>query len=94
MFQDNDSKMKQVMLKLTIDLNHLQERDKLKAYEFWCLSLKKSQRPIWVDPAILSCFICEGLFSLMERQHHCRKCGTAVCARCSNYKQKLPELAY
>ena len=30
----------------------------------------------------------------MNRQHHCRKCGTAICDECSQCKQPLPELAY
>ena len=60
----------------------------------WLQAFKKTQRPLWVDPSINSCFICEKEFSITNRQHHCRKCGTAVCSGCAENKVALPELAY
>eukprot|EP00347_Sterkiella_histriomuscorum_P020847 403336238 len=63
-------------------------------YLTWIDCLKKTQRPQWADPEVNSCYICETEFSLINRQHHCRKCGTAVCKTCSNYFIRLPEFAY
>ena len=36
-------------------------------YKAWTIAIKKTQRPIWVDPDIASCFICERDFSLVDR---------------------------
>mmetsp|Transcript_4668 Transcript_4668/g.7932 ORF Transcript_4668/g.7932 Transcript_4668/m.7932 type:complete len:193 (-) Transcript_4668:685-1263(-) len=71
------------------------------ALEQWVEAVKKTLRPMWVDPQILNCHICERefkkvCFKLIQttRQHHCRKCGVAVCSDCSKFFSRLPELAY
>ena len=63
-------------------------------YTYWIDQLKCTQRPIWVDAEINFCYICEDEFSLLNRQHNCRKCGTVICNKCSQYQVALPELAY
>ena len=71
--------------------------DPYREYKIWLEAIKRTQRPIWVDPQIQLCYICEIEFSRLikqKRQHHCRKCGTAVCHGCSNQKIELPELGY
>ena len=60
----------------------------------WIENLKIAQRPYWAGEEVISCFICEAEFGFWERQHHCRKCGTAVCGKCSKYFVQLPEFAY
>mmetsp|Transcript_18088 Transcript_18088/g.13130 ORF Transcript_18088/g.13130 Transcript_18088/m.13130 type:complete len:223 (+) Transcript_18088:325-993(+) len=63
-------------------------------FQDWIKEMKKTQRPKWTDPEADFCFICETKFSILKRQHHCRKCGTAVCHTCSNYFVPLFDLAY
>ena len=46
------------------------------------------------DVEARGCAICEVRFTVIERRHHCRKCGRCVCGRCSTRKQTLPELAF
>ena len=46
------------------------------------------------DGEVKECTLCECKFTVIERRHHCRKCGRCVCGRCSSRKQELPELAY
>ena len=66
----------------------------MSLFQQWVKAFRKTQRPIWVDTQIENCFICEKQFSYLNRQHHCRKCGTAICKNCSKVKIPLPELAY
>lgn len=35
------------------------------------------------------CFLCANAFSLLNRRHHCRKCGHCVCASCSPFRLQL-----
>eukprot|EP00656_Telonema_subtile_P006170 TRINITY_DN12834_c0_g2_i2.p1 TRINITY_DN12834_c0_g2~~TRINITY_DN12834_c0_g2_i2.p1 ORF type:complete len:711 (+),score=164.83 TRINITY_DN12834_c0_g2_i2:139-2271(+) len=44
----------------------------------------------WVDDsASKNCMLCDAGFSLLERRHHCRKCGQLVCWSCSENNFKL-----
>ena len=65
-----------------------------RSYERWVENLKIAQRPYWTGEEVLSCYITNKEFGFWERQHHCRKCGLAVCAEASKYFVQLPELAY
>jgi len=48
--------------------------------------------PVWTaDAAGDGCTVCGTGFTLLERRHHCRKCGALVCHACSNEKIKLPD---
>mmetsp|Transcript_2021 Transcript_2021/g.1468 ORF Transcript_2021/g.1468 Transcript_2021/m.1468 type:complete len:109 (-) Transcript_2021:249-575(-) len=92
------------MLAITITIQQLRHKVQQKAvrlmfedpnsYQTWLDALRKTQRPQWVDPEVNACFICEAQFGILERQHHCRKCGTAVCSKCSNFFVKLEDLSY
>ena len=45
----------------------------------------------WVrDSDAKTCVRCQVPFSLMNRRHHCRRCGRIFCAGCSNFYQHLP----
>lgn len=77
------------MVKLTKGTDH-----KILYFLNWINALKRTQRPIWVDPAVPTCNICDDSFGFSTWQHHCRKCGTAVCKKCSGTRRNLPELAY
>ncbi|KAK7479003.1 hypothetical protein BaRGS_00029764, partial [Batillaria attramentaria] len=37
---------------------------------------------------------CRKQFSLLERSHHCRRCGEIFCAACLKYRRKLNQLAH
>ncbi|KAK3702965.1 hypothetical protein QZH41_012404 [Actinostola sp. cb2023] len=45
------------------------------------------------DKEALNCQLCEELFSLSRRKHHCRNCGGIYCNSCSNYTMPLPSSA-
>jgi len=47
---------------------------------------------VWVpDNEATTCMLCKNKkFSVIERRHHCRKCGAVVCAGCSSKKFLLP----
>lgn len=91
LFNDDQFKASKVKVKLTLDMEYAKQlwasnsqRDQNIPYFLqWVDAFKRLQRPIWVDPAVASCNICDEPFGLVNRQHHCRKCGTAVCSKCS-----------
>lgn len=61
--------------------------------EKWANKLRKAVRPVWEDPAINRCSVCDKGFKVFRRQHHCRNCGKVICAvHCK--LSPLPELGY
>lgn len=49
--------------------------------------------PVWIhDKDALECMICNKSFTLLNRRHHCRKCGKVVCGRCSEHKTTLKNI--
>jgi hypothetical protein len=47
-------------------------------------------KPKWVpDEESLQCLICKEEFWLLNRRHHCRRCGTLCCDACSVNRMKL-----
>ncbi|XP_011444013.1 pleckstrin homology domain-containing family F member 2-like isoform X4 [Crassostrea angulata] len=51
--------------------------------------------PVWVpDSEATLCMHCKkSQFTLINRRHHCRKCGIVVCKDCSSNKWLLPQQA-
>jgi len=51
--------------------------------------------PVWVPDIEASlCMVCKKTkFSVIERRHHCRKCGAVVCASCSKGKFVLRKIS-
>merc|ERR1719483_892047 len=47
---------------------------------------------VWVpDSEANSCMVCKkSNFNVINRRHHCRKCGSVVCASCSSQKFLMP----
>jgi len=51
--------------------------------------------PVWEpDSSTTTCLVCrETQFSIINRRHHCRKCGKVVCGACSSHKFLLPKIS-
>lgn len=60
----------------------------------WASKLKKAVRPVWENPKVNRCHVCDKNFQLFRRQHHCRKCGRVICADHYRILPDLPELGY
>jgi len=46
--------------------------------------------PAWVrDEAVTMCMLCDSLFTLTKRRHHCRACGGIYCNNCCHFKVPL-----
>ncbi|EDV27378.1 uncharacterized protein TRIADDRAFT_20773, partial [Trichoplax adhaerens] len=45
--------------------------------------------PEWTDGD--ECHLCHVNFSLIQRKHHCRKCGQVFCGQCSSKSSTIPQ---
>eukprot|EP00106_Octopus_bimaculoides_P020910 XP_014788352.1 PREDICTED: zinc finger FYVE domain-containing protein 21-like isoform X1 [Octopus bimaculoides] len=51
--------------------------------------------PNWVpDNEYVHCMQCQVRFALMNRRHHCRRCGRLFCSRCCENKVALPRMCF
>ncbi|GAB1609989.1 zinc finger FYVE domain-containing protein 21 [Argonauta hians] len=51
--------------------------------------------PDWVpDNEYIHCMQCQVKFALMNRRHHCRRCGRLFCGRCCDNKVSLPRMCF
>ena len=67
----------------------------LDEFNIWTQQIKHALRPVWDDPITSKiCKECARPFNVLRRQHHCRRCGRAVCGRHSEYRVLLPDMAY
>lgn len=54
------------------------------------LSKKTSEAGVWTpDQEVNECAVCKRGFNLINRRHHCRKCGAVVCGKCSEQRMFL-----
>lgn len=44
---------------------------------------------VWEDNAQTTCSICTLTFTMLRRRHHCRVCGSLVCANCSPHLKEV-----
>ena len=52
-------------------------------------------RPLWVaDAACPTCRSCFAPFTVFNRRHHCRHCGSIFCKKCAGGRVLLPRLGY
>lgn len=69
----------------------------------WDMNIKRQETPVWEEKD--QCQKCKSPFfwnfrqmwnekTVGLRQHHCRKCGTAVCARCSTKRSTIPLMGF
>ncbi|XP_060571907.1 WD repeat and FYVE domain-containing protein 2-like [Ruditapes philippinarum] len=74
-----------------------------KIIGIWDMATKRIETPEWAEND--HCQKCEKPFfwnfrkmwqekTIGIRQHHCRKCGKAVCEKCSNMKSTIPPMGY
>ena len=49
-----------------------------ETFDGWIKNIRKAYRPRWVDKSATQCWLCERLFTLCWRQHHCRSCGVVI----------------
>ena len=60
-------------------------------------SAQKAKMGAWTNDAdAASCQLCKSEFHLLNRRHHCRKCGRCVCGDCSPESsfRPLPQLGH
>lgn len=74
------------------------------AFIVWDLSAKRISAPSWNENG--KCELCnapfmwniKGMWSIksvsITRQHHCRRCGKAVCHECSNHNACIPKYGF
>jgi len=54
------------------------------------LSKKTSEAGVWTpDEEVIECALCKKRFNIVNRRHHCRKCGSVVCGKCSEQRMFL-----
>uniref|UniRef100_A0A8C9VGZ4 WD repeat and FYVE domain containing 2 n=1 Tax=Scleropages formosus TaxID=113540 RepID=A0A8C9VGZ4_SCLFO len=69
----------------------------------WNMDVRRQETPEWLDSD--SCQKCEQPFfwnfkqmwdskKIGLRQHHCRKCGQAVCGKCSSRRSTIPLMGF
>ncbi|XP_046339732.1 WD repeat and FYVE domain-containing protein 2-like [Haliotis rufescens] len=69
----------------------------------WQMDVERLETPEWKESDV--CQKCGAPFfwnvrkmweekMIGNRQHHCRKCGKAMCAKCSNSKSTIPPMGY
>jgi FYVE/RhoGEF/PH domain-containing protein 5/6 len=90
----SDSNLKQIWLRSLRDCiseyeANAQARLKLKGEDVRSKS-DSYVAPVWAsDKSSNQCTICLSDFSLLNRRHHCRKCGILVCGDCSKGRIKI-----
>ncbi|KAK2707207.1 zinc finger FYVE domain-containing protein 21-like [Artemia franciscana] len=53
------------------------------------------KEPNWVsDKDVERCQDCYMIFNMMNRRHHCRRCGRIFCDRCSSYYYSIPRMGF
>ena len=50
--------------------------------------------PEWTDDSQPNCESCNSNFTVINRRHHCRKCGSIVCQACSLNQAIIPSSSY
>src|SRR5690606_4983512 len=50
--------------------------------------------PIWTpDDEKDCCVFCDAVFSVFNRRHHCRYCGSLVCNSCSKHRRMIKNIS-
>eukprot|EP01133_Synstelium_polycarpum_P012286 gene12286-14403_t len=90
-FADSPDAKMQWMIKLIETIGALKEKKSTLKSD----KITRSEAPVWVpDETTTNCPYCTEPFTLLNRRHHCRNCGSLVCGKCSDKKYKLPVSDY
>jgi zinc finger FYVE domain-containing protein 26 len=62
-------------------------------HSYFIMPLVPPTKDQWVkDDTVSECMACNNVsFTLMNRRHHCRRCGRVVCSSCSQYLTMINE---
>ncbi|BFU18531.1 Rho guanine nucleotide exchange factor, putative [Entamoeba histolytica HM-1:IMSS-B] len=65
-----------------------------RKYEFEEELSDNEAAPTWIpDDNVLDCMNCHSKFTLLNRRHHCRKCGRVLCAECTKRRVVIPHIS-
>ena len=74
------------LMSVDTSVEKLQNRLKTGMDSSLCMSYPQPilvERPDWMDDKETdTCVICNAAFSLINRRHHCRRCGRVLCGKC------------
>ncbi|XP_045461225.1 zinc finger FYVE domain-containing protein 26 [Harmonia axyridis] len=75
----------------TADFNLMESLDSNYSRKTSSFSSPEVVKDQWVkDNQVLECMCCKNVnFSILNRRHHCRKCGRLVCYKCSTKRTKI-----
>lgn len=56
------------------------------------MSTGATEEKLWRDDSsTTACHLCQQMFGIVTRKHHCRGCGQIICHKCSGNKKDLPK---
>lgn len=84
-YPNNSNRMVE-QTKVSNELEHFNTTDQTNRTEM----LLGERAPVWVnDNRVSMCQRCMHPFTMMNRRHHCRACGSVVCHNCSRHSYPL-----
>ncbi|RUS70603.1 hypothetical protein EGW08_021631 [Elysia chlorotica] len=75
-------------------IDHLTSSQATAEYVFYLKEITKIHWKPSEGRSACSNKSCRRQFTLIERPHHCRKCGEVFCAKCVAYQRRLNRLAH
>lgn len=82
------------IIEFNSSLSEIQSFDSSSSSKVFQMPKEIPTKDKWVaDDEAKVCMCCKkSKFSLLNRRHHCRRCGRVICAECSSHLILLPEL--
>uniref|UniRef100_A0A0N5AHN7 FYVE-type domain-containing protein n=1 Tax=Syphacia muris TaxID=451379 RepID=A0A0N5AHN7_9BILA len=102
-YELNAHESKLTCLSYAANCNHLFSADEDGRFVCWDMNATRIETPKWKDNN--NCQLCDSPFFwnframwdrkiVGSRQHHCRTCGSAVCANCCQYTTTFPPMGF